>query len=1074
MNFSAWSIRNPIPSILLFAMLSLAGLMCFHWMKIQQFPDIELPTVNVVASLPGAAPPQLETEVARKIENSIATVQGLKNQYTTIRDGSVTIMAEFELEKPIQEAVDDVRNAVSQVRSDLPSDVRDPVISKLVLSGAPILTYTISSPRLDEEALSWLVDYDITRQLLKVDGVGAVARVGGVTREVQVELDPAKLLALNITAAEISRQLRVTQQDAAGGRTDIGGSEQSVRTLATVQTAAEIADMQLALNDGRSIRLDQVARISDTVAERRSTALLNGQSVVGFEITRSKGASEIEVEQGVQAVLNELKQQHPDLQITEAFNFVTPVADNFDGSMALLYEGAILAVLVVWLFLRDWRATLIAATALPLSILPAFVVMYLFGFTLNTVTLLAMSLVVGILVDDAIVEIENIIRHLRMGKTPFQAAMEAADEIGLAVIATTFTLIAVFLPTAFMSGIAGKFFVQFGWTAALAVFASLIVARLLTPMMSAYLLKPWIAPKHSATTSTAIEHTSTAPHAAAETAHLEQPSTAVQDADPNATLLHDTDADGRIMRNYMRAAAWCLQHRFLTVLGAIAFFIGSIMLVPLLPTGFLPPADTGQTQVRLELPPGSRFVETLATAEYARQLIADHPEITNIYTAVGGGAAGSDPFMGSGGEDVRKATLTIQTTDRRARTASLQDIEANLRERLAGVAGARLQVGLQGNGNIYQLALSGEDPKVLTETARALEQELRAIPNLGAITSSAALTRPEVVIRPDFAKAADLGVSSAAIAETLRIATVGDFDQNLAKLNLTQRQIPIVIKLPLSARQDLEFIKRLRVAGSRGAVTLDSIADIRMDSGPAQIDRFNRSRNINFSIELNDQPLGDVTKLVDNLPTLQNLPPTVTRTNLGDAEVMGELFASFGLAMLTGVLCIYVVLVLLFKDFLQPVTILIALPLSLGGAFVLLLLTGSSFSMPSLIGLIMLMGIATKNSILLVDYAIIGRNEQQLPRYEAVLNACHKRARPIIMTTLAMGAGMMPVAIGLGAADPSFRSPMAISVIGGLITSTFLSLLVIPVVYTLVDDLQRGMRRLRGKPNPALTQPPSA
>ncbi|MFA9204751.1 MAG: efflux RND transporter permease subunit, partial [Flavobacteriales bacterium] len=393
---------------------------------------------------------------------------------------SVSITAEFELEKPIQEALDDVRNAVSTVRSDLPSDLRDPVVSKLSLSGSPILTYTISSPRLDEEALSWLVDYDITRQLLKVKGVGAVSRVGGVTRQIQVELDPSKLLSLNVTAAEISRQLRITQQDAAGGRTDIGGSEQSVRTLATVQNASEIGLMQLALNDGRNIRLDQVATIRDGIAERRSTALLNGAPVVGFEITRSKGASEVEVEAGVQAALAELKQQHADVQITEAFNFVNPVASNFDGSMMLLYEGAILAVLVVWLFLRDWRATLIAATALPLSILPAFVVMYLFGFSLNTVTLLAMSLVVGILVDDAIVEIENIIRHLRMGKTPFQAAMEAADEIGLAVIATTFTLIAVFLPTAFMSGIAGKFFVQFGWTAALAVFASLIVARLLT------------------------------------------------------------------------------------------------------------------------------------------------------------------------------------------------------------------------------------------------------------------------------------------------------------------------------------------------------------------------------------------------------------------------------------------------------------------------------------------------------------------------------------------------------------------------------------------------------------------
>ncbi|WP_111858383.1 efflux RND transporter permease subunit [Acinetobacter sp. CFCC 10889] len=1038
MNFSAWSIRNPIPAILLFIMLGLAGFMCFHWMKIQQFPDIELPMVTVTASLPGAAPPQLETEVARKIENSIATIQGLKNQYANIQDGVVVITAEFQLEKPLQEAVDDVRNAVSQVRSDLPTDVRDPIVSKINLSGSPILTYTIQSPRMDEEALSWFVDYDITRTMLQVKGVGAVARVGGVTRQVDVEIQPEKLLALNATATEITRQLRLTQQDASGGQTKIGGSEQSIRTIATVKTADEIAAMDIALNDGRHIRLDQVATIKDSVAERRSAALLNGQPVIGFEITRSKGASEVDVEKGVIEALDKLKAAHPDIKITEAFNFVTPVEDNYKGSMSLLYEGAILAILVVWLFLRDWRATIIAATALPLSILPALIGMYYFGFTLNTVTLLAMSLVVGILVDDAIVEIENIIRHLRMGKTPYEAAMEAADEIGLAVIATTFTLIAVFLPTAFMSGIAGRFFVQFGWTAALAIFASLLVARLLTPMMSAYILKPWVGK---------IENHDTAP----------EDSLADQG---QAALTKDRKKDGRVMQGYMQMVTWCLNHRWLTLSAAILFFIGSISLIPLLPTGFVPPPDTGQTQVRLELTPGTQFNETLKTAEYARQLIKDHPEIKSIYTTIGGGAAGTDPFSGGASSEPRKATLTIQTTARSDRTASLQDIEDQIRQRLAPLPGARIQVGLAGNNSQYQLALSGDDSESLMATALKLERELRTIPNIGSITSSAALVRPELVIRPDFAKAADLGVTTQDIAETLRIATAGDFDQNLAKMNLSQRQIPVVIKLSLEARQDQDLIKRLMVKGSHGPVMLGTIADINIESGPSQIDRFNRMRNINFNIELNNQPLGDITAKVDQLPTMQNLPPTVKRTDIGDAEVMQELFASFGLAMLTGVLCIYVVLVLLFKDFLQPITILVALPLSLGGAFVLLLLAKSSFSMPSLIGLIMLMGIASKNSILLVDYAIIARNEKNYSRFNALLDACHKRARPIIMTTLAMGAGMLPIALGIGT-DPSFRAPMAISVIGGLITSTFLSLLVIPVVYTFIDDIYRIMRSFK-------------
>ncbi|RZG87592.1 efflux RND transporter permease subunit [Acinetobacter sp. WCHAc060033] len=1051
MNFSAWSIRNPIPSILLFIMLGLAGLLCFKWMKVQHFPDIELPMVTVSAALPGAAPPQLETEVARKIENSIATIQGLKNQYASIKDGVVTITAEFQLEKPLQEAVDDVRNAVSQVRSDLPADLRDPIVSKINLSGSPILTYTIQSPRMDEEALSWFVDYDVARTMLKVKGVGAVSRVGGVTRQVDVELDPEKLLALNATATDVTRQLRLVQQEASGGQTKIGGSEQSIRTIATVKTAAEIAAMEIPLSSGQHVRLDQVATVRDGLAERRSVALLNGHPVIGFEITRSKGESEVDVEIGVKEALDKLKATYPDIQITEAFNFVNPVSDNYKGSMSLLYEGAILAILVVWLFLRDWRATIIAATALPLSILPALIGMYYLGFTLNTVTLLAMSLVVGILVDDAIVEIENIIRHLRMGKTPYEAAMEAADEIGLAVIATTFTLIAVFLPTAFMSGIAGKFFVQFGWTAALAIFASLLVARLLTPMMSAYFLKPWIKP-HGETDT--IEQTPQN-----EQEHI------VSTDQGEKELAQDRSKDGRVMRTYMSMVTWCIHHRWITLSGAILFFIGSILLIPLLPTGFVPPPDTGQTQVRVELPPGSQFADTLKAAEYARSLIKANSEVKSIYTTIGGGSAGTDPFAGGASSEPRKATLTIQLTDRSDRSVSLQEIENDLREHLVVLPGGRIEVGIAGNNSQFQISLSGDDSDTLIATARQLEREIRTIPNIGSITSSAALIRPELVIRPDFAKAADLGVTTQNIAETVRVATAGDFDQNLAKLNLSQRQIPIVIKLPLAARQDQDLIKRLMINGTKGPVMLGTIAQVEIESGPSQIDRFNRLRNINFSIELNNQPLGDIAAAVDQLPTMKNLPPTVKRTDIGDAEVMAELFASFGLAMLTGVLCIYVVLVLLFKDFLQPITILVALPLSLGGAFVLLLLAKSSFSMPSLIGLIMLMGIASKNSILLVDYAILARNERQYSRFNALLDACHKRARPIIMTTLAMGAGMLPIALGIGT-DPSFRAPMAISVIGGLITSTFLSLLVIPVVYTFIDDINNkihGFRKTKPK-----------
>lgn len=1015
-NVSSWSIRNPIPAVMIFVMLTFAGVLSFNRMKIQNFPDIELPTVNVSVSLPGAAPAQLETEVARKIENSIATVQGLKHIYTKVQDGGVTITAEFRLEKPVQEAVDDVRSAVARVRADLPGDVRDPIVNKMELASQPVLAFTISSPRMDEEALSWFVDNDISRKLLAVRGVGAVNRVGGVSREVRVALDPGKMLALGATAADVSRQLRQMQSESAGGRADIGGGEQPMRTLATVKSAEELSRLELPLSDGRRIRLDEVATVSDTFAERRSAALLNGKPVVGFEVARSKGESEVAVGAAVQKALAELKEQRPDLEINEAFNFVTPVEEEYKGSMHLLYEGAILAVLVVWLFLRDWRATFVSAVALPLSVIPAFTGMYLLGFSINVVTLLALSLVIGILVDDAIVEVENIVRHLRMGKTPYEAAMEAADEIGLAVIATTFTLISVFLPTAFMSGVPGKFFKQFGWTASLAVFASLVVARMLTPMMAAYILKPLVG-KH---------------------------------------------ADPRWMNMYLKWAGWCLKHRLTTMVAAMLFFIGSIMLIPLLPKGFIPADDNSQTQVYLELPPGTTLAQTTKTAEQARMLVSKVDHVKSVYTTIGGGSAGGDPFMPQSSAETRKATLTIQLTERGSRPRK-QGIENQIRAALETLPGVRSKVGLGGSGEKYILVLTGEDASALRAAATAVEKDLRTIPGLGNVASTASLIRPEIAIRPDFARAADLGVTSSAIGETLRIATMGDYDVALPKLNLSQRQVPIVVRLDEVAREDLSTLERLTVPGRRGPVMLGQVADLEMTGGPALIDRYDRSRNINFEIELSGLPLGEVTAAVQKLPSVRNLPPGVKVVEVGDAEVMGELFASFGLAMLTGVLCIYIVLVLLFKDFLHPVTILAALPLSLGGAFVGLLVAQKSFSMPSLIGLIMMMGIATKNSILLVEYAIVARRDHGMSRFDALLDACHKRARPIIMTTLAMGAGMLPIALGIGIADPSFRSPMSIAVIGGLITSTVLSLLVVPAVFTYMDDLEQLMRRIRNK-----------
>ena len=1004
MNFSAWSIRNPVPVILLFMMLTAAGLIAFDAAKVQNFPDVDLPMTTVMASLPGTAPAQMETEVARKLENAMATMKGLRHLHTTVQDGVATVSAEFRLEKPPQEALDDTRAVVARVRADLPAALRDPVISKLEFKNDPILTYTVASPRLDDEALSWFVDDQITRRLLAVPGVGSVTRVGGVNREVRVELDPDRLLALRLSAADVSRQLGQIQREAPGGRTRLGDAEQTVRMVVSAPSAAALAAIEIPLPDRHVVRLDQVATVIDALAERRSGAFLNGKPVVGFEILRTTDASDLDVANGVRRALAALETEQPGIEITEAFNAVDQVVENFEGSMSLLIEGALLAVLVVWLFLRDIRATFVAAVALPLSIIPTFLFMQWMGFTLNIITLLSLSLVVGILVDDAIVEIENIMRHLAQGNEPLVAAREAADEIGLAVIATTFALIAVFLPTAFMKGLVGKFFVQFGWTASLAVFFSLVVARLLTPMMAAYLLK-------------------------------------------KPTRAH---AEPFWMPAYLKAARWAFTHKGATLTILAVFGIASCMplVAGAIKGDFMPPEDLSRTRISVELPPGSTFEQTRAIADQVRAAVTAHPHVTMVYTAIGGGSVGGNSMDGVA--EARMANLTLNLTPRKERRGlSQEDIERELRTRLQNVAGARVKVA----ANVaYTLVLSGEDSALLAQHAATVEQELRSLEGIGQVSSSSSLQRPELIVRPDTARAADLGVTTDAIAETVRVATLGDYDQFLPKLNLSQRQVPIVVRLPEASTRDLELLRQLTVPGARGPVSLRDVAEVEMASGPAQINRLDRLRNVKFEIELNGQALGDVQQRAAALSSLSHLPPGLVKNDIGEAETSNELGRSFLLAMGTGVACIYIVLVLLFHAWVQPVTILGALLLSIPGAILALFVTGTNLSMPAMIGMIMLMGIATKNSILLVEYAIVAQRDQGMPRLDALLDACHKRARPIVMTTVAMGAGMLPIALGFGA-DPSFRAPMAIVVIGGLITSTFLSLFVIPVLYEVLDDL---------------------
>ncbi|TIQ32673.1 efflux RND transporter permease subunit [Mesorhizobium sp.] len=1018
MNFSAWSIRNPVPSILLFVLLTVGGLLAFERLAVQNFPDMDLPTVKITATLEGAAPSQLETEVARKIEDNLASLSLLDHITTTITDGSVSISVSFELEKDSEAALNEVRNAVDST-TDLPADMESPSVTKVTVQSSPLITYAVRSTRLNETELSWFVDNDMTKALLSVSGVGEVSRMGGIDREVHVDLNPQIMGSLGITAATVSSRLRSVQADSSGGRGEIGGNRQTIRTLGAVASVEDLKALAIPLPNGKLVRLDEIGTVTDSFADRSSLAYLDGQPVIGVEIKRSNGFSDTGVAAAIQAAMQDFARANPDVEIIEAYSTVGPIIENYDGSMHMLYEGAILAVVVVWLFLRNWRATFLSAIALPLSVIPTFLAMYLADFSLNTVTLLALSLVVGILVDDAIVEVENIARHLNMGKSPMDAALEAADEIGLAVIATTFTLVAVFLPTAFMSGIPGLIFRQFGVTAAVAVLASLLVARLLTPMMAAYMMK----------------------------AHPSE------------------EKDGHMMRAYMAIMKACLSHPKLTVLGVCVFLGLSLSTIPFFKSGFLPASDDAQTKVTLTLQPGSTIDQTDATTRHAVDIIMKLPDVTRVFSSVGSASSGGG-LDASATSDVASATLVVNLTPIGDRDRKQSEIENDIRQALAVLPGVRVEVGTGGNGTTLEITLASDDADALDRAGSALEEQLRTLEAIGAVTSSASLQAPEVQIVPDFTRAAALGVTSEAISEAVRVATNGDYSTSMAKLNLPQRQISIRVRLDPKNRMTLDDIANLRVSGTNGNVDLGSIADIHIGGSPAEINRIDRSRNVTLSVELNGRILGDVNREAQALPALKNLPQGVRLVEQGELQRSSELFESFGIAMAIGVFCIYAVLVLLFHDFLQPLTILMALPLSLGGALLPLIVTDTSFSLPAVIGLLMLMGVVTKNSILLVEYAIMARRGG-MARFDALVDACHKRARPIIMTTIAMGCGMLPAALSLSGGDGSFRQPMAIVVIGGLLTSTFLSLLVIPVIFTFVDDflelLKRPFRGRQGK-----------
>ncbi|MFN3891743.1 MAG: efflux RND transporter permease subunit [Beijerinckiaceae bacterium] len=1023
-NISAWSIRNPVPSVLLFAILVALGLASFSRLPITRFPNVDIPIVMINVTQSGAAPSELETQVTKRVEDAVAGVTGVKRVISSISDGLSQTTIEFRLEVNSDRALNDVKDAVAKIRADLPRTIDEPIIQRLDIAGLPILTYAVSAPNMSLEQLSWFVDDVAARALQGVRGVGQVQRIGGVDREIKVQLDPDRMLSLGVTAGEVSRQLRATNVDIGGGRGEVAGQEQSIRTLAGARNVEEIGDTTIALSGGRRVKLSDIATITDGAADQRRFARLDGRPVVAFAIVRAKGASDATVMELVGKRVDEIRALHPGVQIDLIDNAVNYTVGNYHSAMMTLLEGALLSVIVVMIFLRDWRATAITALALPLSIIPTFFALDALGFSLNLVSLLAITLATGILVDDAIVEIENIVRHMNMGKSAWRASLEAADEIGLAVIAITMTIIAVFAPVSFMGGIAGQYFKQFGLTVAVAVFFSLLVARLITPLLAAYFLR--------------------------------------------AHPLHE-QKEGAIMGGYTRFVAWSVRHRWVTMIAGALIFGASIQATKLLPSGFLPAEDVARLVMAVELPPGTRAEDTMRAVDDITRRLRQRPEIRSVF--VDGGR------VGLGAPEVRKATLVIGLVHKSERDITQRQVRNEIGRMVADVPDVRTWFLDENGQRQLTLGVQGADTAQIERVASELASQMKRLPLITNVTTTAALDRPEIRLRPRTDRAAELGVSTDALAEAIRVATLGDIDANLAKFNAGDRLVPIRVALQRSARGDLDTLGNLRVATARGgSVPLSAVADIEFGQGPATISRYDRQRRVAVEADLaTTDALGEALDAVYALPAAKNLPPGIKFTESGDAEVMAEVFQGFAQAMGAGLMMVLAVLILLFGSVLQPITILLSLPLSIGGVIGGLLIMNFAISMPVVIGILMLMGIVTKNAIMLVDFAV-ERIKHGVGRTEALVDAGRKRARPIVMTTIAMGAGMIPSAIGIGDGG-EFRSPMAVGVIGGLIASTILSLIFVPAMFTIMDDLGRlvwrGFSRFVGPRDeePAAAQP---
>lgn len=998
MPLSTWAIRNPILPIILFILLSIAGLFAFMKLPVNNMPNVVVPFIHVMIVEPGATPTEIESQITKRVESALSNLSGVKHISSTISEGGSATMVEFHLGTSTDRAFNDTRDAINMIRSELPANTQEPIVQRFEIDSAPTLIYSVEAPELRPEDLSWYVDDTVHRELSALPGVGNVHRHGGIGQAVTLTLDPMKLASLGVSAGQLSRQLARTHLDLPAGKVTIAGTEYALRTLGNMPSIEALKQMPIALSQGTVVKLEDIGTITETEVEPKSITRLNGKPVVTFQVFRTKGASEVDVASVVEAKLADLEKQNKKIHFKQIFSMAKFTKTTFKSTLYTFIEGCALTILVVFCFLRDKRATLIAAITIPLSILPTFLCLYALGFTLNAISLLAISLVTGVLVDDAIVEIENIHRYMRAGKNPYEAAMLASEEIGLAVVATTLVICAVFVPVSFMAGVIGQFFKQFGLTVAIAAFFSLMVARLLTPMLAAFFLK---APKHTGTLKSS-----------------------------------------RWKDYYIALVTWTLNNRFKTVVIALVSMVLSFSVLPFLSSGFIPYEDYSESRLSLQLPKGTPFEQTDRQTQKVASMLRNYKEVEDILT---------NTYANESDFQIKLVPPKDRNLDQRA-------FENKVLADLKKLPDMRISFTNLGGQKDVSITLVSDDGESLVKTAEIIASQMADLSGLSGVTTSANLKQPEIIIRPDFGKAAQLGVSVQEMSDVLNIATLGDSEINLSKFNYGSRQVPIFVRFSRKAHDNIALIENIMLPTAGGdSVPLSAVATIEYGSGPSTIERFDRHRKIALEANLNGLALGEALKQIYALPAMKNLPPQVKIENVGDAEMMMKLCKEFLQALAAGLLMVYFIQVLLYKNWIQPLVRMAALPLSIGGTFLLLLFTGTEISMPVAIGILMLMGIADKNSILLVD-CMLDLIKQGVPKNEAIIQACAIRSRPIIMTSLAMLAGMMPIALGLGM-DTAFRAPMAIAVIGGLTSSTALSLIFVPVFFSYVRDFEAYMSR---------------